>query len=220
MAGPRLFDHDEAVRLHEAGLSYAKIGERLGVCESAAFQAVKRATDPVWAERSRSYHRAHQRVAKRTQCAGGCGRLVWKQAGRTNLCPSCHGKLVASPRVRDGELQCADCGEWKPDGEFHRKARGAAARRGRTSQCKPCATKARQAYRERRKQPCVVCGAPALPPEEKGARGSGPPRCRPCYYASDDHKEQMRAAIAARHGKPPPGAGEALSGAPVASERV
>ena len=38
----RKFDHDEALRLSEAGLSYAKIGEALGVSHVAVFRVVRR----------------------------------------------------------------------------------------------------------------------------------------------------------------------------------
>lgn len=39
MSARRKFDHDEARRLRDSGLSYAKIGTKLGVSEAAAYYA-------------------------------------------------------------------------------------------------------------------------------------------------------------------------------------
>lgn len=196
MAGPRLFDHDEAVRLRAEGLTYKRIAAHMGVSEYAVYRVVKRQTDPQWKQRENRYQREYQRRTLRKPCAG-CARLVWSHSNRSGLCPACSG-LARSKGVRPNELQCARCEAWKDDLQFPRR-RLAKARRGRHMHCRACSTIIKQEYRERRKVPCVGCGKPALPSNEKGTRGGLAPRCLECFRASQDFRDfQAKGAEASR----------------------
>lgn len=175
----RRFDHEQAQARHTAGESYSSIARDLGV----SVDAVRRVCDPrvkvSMEAASLAWHRR-----RRELCRGGCGRLVWVSTRRdaTGFCPGClQRERCESARL--GELRCARCHEWKPDDEFPRR-RETKTRRGRHGLCRRCQTAARRDYRERHKQPCETCGAPALPPNEKGSRGTNRLRCRRCYRAA------------------------------------
>lgn len=167
MGRPRTFDHDEAKRLHAAGLTYAQIGRRLGATLPAVKGAVRGYPEE---ERRRRAVRAREKY--RAPCKGGCGRMVWAIGERrTGYCRSCSSH-ARSRTVRPDALLCPRCGEWKPDEEFHAD-RKAVMRRGRGIYCRPCATADRGERRERAKVPCVNCGRLRLRESKTGL-------CRKC----------------------------------------
>lgn len=142
----RAFDHDEARALREADpkrWTYDALAAHFGVSAVAVCRVVNPAVDGNMRAAATAYLRAH-----RTPCKGGCGALVWTYANpdRTGLCPACHGAQRAADGVRDDELLCRICGEWKPDDDFGGK--GVKARRGHRSNCRACETKARRAHRQ------------------------------------------------------------------------
>lgn len=76
-------------------------------------------------------------------------------------------RAKVAPSVRESELRCATCREWKPDEAFSLSRTVTPARRGRHRTCSTCATAVRRDYRNRHKIPCDRCGAPRLPQSEK-----------------------------------------------------
>lgn len=151
----RKFDHDKARRLHLQGMAIAEIARRLGVSATA----VDRVTNPERARQMDEQTKKFMWKHRRKPCKGGCGRLVWTtEKGRTGMCLRCVGKLQTRNEVREGELKCKRCGEWKPDEEFplakfqNRKAgrvRGGISRRYRHSWCRPCSAAVRREHRQR-----------------------------------------------------------------------
>jgi hypothetical protein len=180
VGAPRRFDHDEAYARWLAGESQTAIAASYGVSQAAVSQAVLR-HDPAKRAALNAYHRAYQRERLRKPCVRGCGRLAWHGRGREGVCIPCTA-AARTTTVRETELLCTKCDEWKPDEAFphgHGKAR-----RGRHSLCRTCQTRERQDYRERHKVPCVHCGAPCLPFSEKGARAADTGLCRACWVKS------------------------------------
>lgn len=173
----RRFDHDEARRRYAAGESVAALAREYGVTESAVYLVVS-------AKQAASARALHERyrTADRCERCGAVKSLFSRYTSGSRLCRSCAMDDRATS-VREGELRCSSCGEWKPDDDFPRNRSARLRRRGRHNQCRSCQTNARQAYRERHKVPCVGCGAPALPPSEKGPKGASFPRCRECASA-------------------------------------
>lgn len=138
----RAFDHEEARRLREDGWTYPALAERYGVSATA----LQRVCNPRVRERMDARSNDWIREHMRAPCLGGCGRLVWLQTpGRSGYCPTCVGKRKAAVNVREGELRCTRCGEWKADAEFGTKKRK--TRRGRRTWCRPCEAAARRAHR-------------------------------------------------------------------------
>lgn len=142
---PRAFDHDEARALRESDpkrWTYPALAAHFGVSQSA----IARVLNPATNERMAAQALKHQR-GKRTPCKGGCGALVWNAVpGRSGLCPACIGAQRAADGVRDGELLCRSCGEWKADDKFLGK--GPKGRRGRKSHCRACGAARRRAWRQ------------------------------------------------------------------------
>jgi hypothetical protein len=171
----RRFDWDEARRLRSDGRTYAQIARRCGVSHTAVLRVLN---DDRQAERVRLAAR------QRGGMCVDCGREISRNTSRPVLrCVPCWA-LSITTTVRDGEIRCVGCHEWKPDNEFPRnRAKGRVMARGRHSSCRSCLTVARREYRERHKVPCVGCGRPALPANEKGKRGGSVPRCRSCFHA-------------------------------------
>lgn len=141
----RAFDHDEARALRESDpktWTFAALAAHFGV----TWLAVQRVLDPVVRARmdaeAKRYHENH-----REPCKGGCGARVWAVSkGRTGYCPACLAKARTADDVRDSELRCLKCGEWKPDAAFGRAKRQ--TRRGRRPWCSACDTAARRAHRK------------------------------------------------------------------------
>lgn len=185
----RAFDHEEAVVLRKQGWSYKQIATRLGVSETA----VARVLDPN--ERARLQRAVEKRARDRREpCKGGCGRLVWMHQpsmNRTGYCSRCWGTKQATS-VRDGELRCSNCHEWKDDTEFPRM-RKAIARRGRASECRPCQTLLRQERRMRRTVECSRCKGPKLHPNDTGSKRRKTTLCRACFgWAMQQEFEKTR----------------------------
>jgi hypothetical protein len=146
----RVFDHDEAQRLHAEGWSYARLAVRYGVSEAA----VGRVCNPRTRERMDENSKKHNRRA-RVPCRGGCGRLVWmhgriNKMTRTGFCQDCWNASKTAADERPEELRCTKCREWKQDENFT-KEKGRKTRRGLKSQCRGCETIARR--ENRRKNP-------------------------------------------------------------------
>lgn len=150
MSRRRLFDHEEAVRLRSedpATWTWQALADRYGVTVQAILYAVRRVTDPDWKARQNTYSREYQRENLRAPCEGGCGALVWTHVlGRSGFCPACKGAQRAAPNVRDAELRCTRCGEWKPDSEFGAEKRP--SRRARRSWCRVCEAAVRRKNRQ------------------------------------------------------------------------
>lgn len=186
----RKFDWDEARRLYADGVPIRQIAERMNV----SWSGVQRVVVPGSMERARASTSAWHE-ANRQPCVTGCGNTVTYVGARYHKghCRRC-ASLARGTTARDTELQCMTCREWKPDDDFPRDLSQKYARRGRAVQCRVCQTVARQEYRERHKVPCVGCGAPALPPNEKTTHGAGKPRCRSCLYEWMRLPEQREAS--------------------------
>lgn len=143
----RAFDHDEARRLHGEGWGYSQLVDHFGVSEAA----VRRVCDPAVAERMEAHALAWNREHSRAPCKGGCGTRVWRvgktgRKKRSGYCPRCWAIRRTADAVRDGELLCLKCEQWKPDEDFYRAQRP--TRRGRKSWCKACENAARRAHRK------------------------------------------------------------------------
>lgn len=189
----RRFDHEEAARRHAAGESVKALADEYGVTYAAVHHAVTPGEKARQVEMSRRW-----RTGVCETCGGPAMRLVsGKKAHNPDgrcLCRSCRfsemrehvrfgvgGTLVA---VCCAMLDCANGERWQPPENFPRGQRYPDLRAGGFhTQCRACNTRARQSYRERHRVPCESCGAPCLPPSEKGARLSVIARCRDCYLA-------------------------------------
>jgi hypothetical protein len=177
----RKFNHEAARHLLELGWSRDRVAEHFGV----SYSAVARVSDERWrarmAIRNKEYAWRH-----RQPCAGGCGRLVWAHMqGRSGLCPACYGAQNVQGVAPD-RLQCSRCQRWLPDHVFPRRKQ-APQRRSRDYYCRVCARAVRQEHRERRKVPCLRCGAPCMHPADQGRQGKAGYRyhqlCAACYRA-------------------------------------
>jgi len=171
MAPARKFDWDDAKRRYQAGESQAEIARSVGVSRTA----LRFALYPLELASSRKYTAEWQRQAVCAVCGGQCGRYGGQDPA-SYRCRSCANKAQATS-VRDNELRCQTCREWKHDLAFPHN-RLETVRRGRHRSCRDCNTALRKAYRERIKVPCDKCGKPRLPAQEtQGATGL----CRNCY---------------------------------------
>lgn len=162
MAVPRKFDWNKARELRASGMTYAAIGRVLGVTD----RAVRLACD--------DNARARQALITRKWQRGGvcedCGTQISRNATNpAKRCVRCAG-LAAAVNVRESELRCVTCREWKPDDMFPRSRAGAVSHRGRHDQCRACQTVARREYRNRNKVPCANgCGTLVSAPNEQQA---------------------------------------------------
>lgn len=138
----RKFDHEDALRRKEAGETVASLAREYGVSESA-----------VWAAISPRTKACNLRAAAARRERGRCERCGgWKHGGTpAKLCASCAMDDRATG-VREHELHCFSCGEWKPDAEFPYNKGGQQRRRGRHSQCRVCQTIARRDHRRRNRE--------------------------------------------------------------------
>jgi hypothetical protein len=84
-----------------------------------------------------------QRNYHAVPCANGCGKMVWGRFLPGTMCRRCR-----ATSVRDTELECGRCREWKPDDGFQRN-RQEKMRRGRHRLCRVCSTITRREYRQR-----------------------------------------------------------------------
>jgi hypothetical protein len=146
----RKFDWDEARRLYDGGLSYAAIGVRLGVSHGAVYFALNEAARKRMAARNSQW----QREGVCAECGTGCSRNASRKVTR---CSVCANKRRATT-VRENELSCRCCKEWKPYNAF--PMGGNHARSGRHHDCRVCLTEAKRAWRERNRVPCSHgCGS-------------------------------------------------------------
>lgn len=142
----RAFPHEEAQTLREAGWSYEALGQHYGV----SAQAIRRVCDPAVRARMDEYTQDWQRDNRTADCLGGCGRRVWlMNKGRSGYCPTCHGVLRTADSVRETELRCSKCGEWKPDDGFYRSKNKNFSRRQRKPWCITCDNAHRVALRQK-----------------------------------------------------------------------
>ena len=172
----RRFDWDEARRLRGEGMAFTQIAERMGVSPAAIYRVV------VPGARERINASAASWVMG--GICSACGKTGVSRTARdkSRRCVECARKKQATS-VREGELLCFGCREWKPDGEFpaNRQAR---ARRSRHGFCRGCQAWMRQRSRERRKVPCAECGRLRGHPSDNGAGvGRDTGLCRDCYHA-------------------------------------
>lgn len=170
----RRFDYEEARLRRANGELVSALAAEYGVTAAAIY----RATTPGLPQRQVAYHREW----RKTVCTV-CGSPAQKAAFRGDgpRCKPCADDARATS-VREGELQCVTCRQWKLDREFAFSAAARDRRRGRHQCCRACATALRREYRERKKIPCVACGKPRLPASEIG-RGRDTGLCLSCYRA-------------------------------------
>lgn len=175
----RKFDHDEARRRYANGESVRRLAERYGVSTTRIYQIVNPAAGERAAEQSSRW------MANGT-CRDCGGRASRHSVNETHRCRACADKANRIT-VRDTELQCVTCREWKPDETFpFAHNRNTQARRHRHRACRACCTIARRTYRDRNKVPCAAgCGRLVLAPNEalasakqKGSQPTG--KCRSC----------------------------------------
>ncbi len=142
----RKFDHDEAKRRNAAGESAASLAREYGVSTTAVLAVVS--------QRIRaSMDRAKERIRQSGRCerCGGPKNGLSSYSHGANLCRSCAFDDLATS-VRDTELRCSKCREWKPDEDFPRNRSESIRRRGRHDQCRACNTIARRAHRRRNRE--------------------------------------------------------------------
>jgi hypothetical protein len=146
----RKFDHEECIRLRTERpklWTYKKLAEHFGVSQAA----IERVCKPQVRAKMDAQSKLHRERLRRP-CIQ-CGKPgVWAHTkGRTGLCSRCAGARIADPNVRETELRCTRCGEWKPDEEFPKATAGKGlARRGHRTFCRACATEVRREFRHRK----------------------------------------------------------------------
>ena len=133
----RKFDHDVARLRYAMGVNMSQLAREYGVSRTRIKQIVHQEAGRKAQERAAAY---------RWPCLD-CGKGIKHKNGR---CLQCSTKRRATS-VREDELQCTTCQQWKPDDAFPRN-RQATARRGRHSQCQACNTIARRDYRHRHRE--------------------------------------------------------------------
>ncbi len=135
----RKFDWDEAARLRELGLSYAEIGRRLGVSDTAVYYVLNPEARAQVSARDAEWRRA----GTCPDCGGPATRLG---GGRQNRCRACADR--ARTLIRDGERRCSTCKQWLPLALF---ARSSWRKHGYHGQCRACNTEAKRVWRARQK---------------------------------------------------------------------
>lgn len=138
----RKFDWDEARRLRSLGRTYPWLSEHFGV----SISALRHVCVPREGAHSRAYtkHRQHT------------GGICIECGGQTSLnhsvgphrCRPCSNRYRARSTVREDALWCFRCREWKTDDQYCGD-RQQAHRRGKSRECRPCATKSRGERRRR-----------------------------------------------------------------------
>lgn len=177
----RKFDHEEAKRRYEAGESPAALAREYGVTINAVRRVVIPGERARMAATALEHHRRKGNPSQYWDCPD-CGA----RARKGHRCRACYliARYEERPQPIDavGRVYCYRCRAYRPADEFSFDPRW--PKRGfRREVCRACDSARRQDYRERHKLPCVGCGRPALPPNEKGTRGARVPRCRACFHA-------------------------------------
>ena len=179
MGAPPRFPHGQAVELRERGWTWRRIAESYGVTPSAVEQAVRRLTDPEYAQRQRDYHRQWQRENRRKPCKD-CGTPIWDGGESRQRCVTCNG-IHHRTTVRETTLRCCECYHWKPNEDFPHSERNR-ARRNRHVVCRGCQAFARQRSRKARRVPCRCCGKPRTNPADNSKRHPDSGLCRACWH--------------------------------------
>lgn len=173
----RRFDHDEARARYAAGETPSTLARAYGV----SVNAMRCVLIPADYERVQAAGMSGTCI----DCGNRCAKYRTGSPGVSDVfrCRACWAKTIATS-VRESELQCIVCREWKPDADFP-KNRNKAVRRFRHQMCRVCATTERHRYREATKVPCIECGEPRLPATPgNGQRGNDTGLCLTCYRAS------------------------------------
>lgn len=188
MPAPRRFDHDAARARYAAGERICDLAAEFGVTGPAVSRVVTPGAIDRGLESSRRW-----RTGVCEDCGGPAMRIVGSKRnldGRV-LCRTCRaktrrerlrfnnaGELAA---VRCSALDCANGERWQPPGNFAAGSRFKDVRpNGIRGRCRACVTRERQLYREKHKIPCVRCGEPCLPANERGGRRNPTGLCRRC----------------------------------------
>lgn len=178
----RKFDHDLAIEMAEKGFTAGEIRRHLGNVVTTA--AIERVINPEAKARMEERTRQFLMTGTCKKCGGERTRY---QSGRqrpdSGLCRKCWAQSRQTRFQLDVDenvisVRCTSCKEWFPPERFPKSKSGT---RGYHNLCTSCSTKMRTAYRNRHKEPCVICGEPALPPREKGKRYVPFTRCLSCY---------------------------------------
>ena len=139
----RRFDWDEARRRHAAGESLTALAHEYGVSPMAVYYAVN--------DEARARMAARNGRWVREGVCPDCGTQTTRHNAREDRrCRNCSA-IAQATTVRDDELQCVTCKEWKPDDQFPGD-RKRIARRGKHRQCRTCQTKARRDHRHRNRE--------------------------------------------------------------------
>lgn len=134
------FDWDEARSRYASGERVADLATEYGVSLMAIYRVLK----PETRERMNRTKDEWQRSGACPDCGAQTTR---RPHGYESRCERC-AAIARASTVRDAELQCLTCGQWKPDDAFpHHRRR--IARRGRHKQCRVCLTVAKRLWRER-----------------------------------------------------------------------
>ncbi len=140
MGAPRKFDHDEARRLRGQGWTYQAIGDALGVSD----MAVCRVCDETVRAKMDKAAQEWQRQGVCIDCGAPRIRVSKHHEARCRPCSI----IAMATSVRDGELCCSTCKQWKPDDDFPFN-RSLSVRRQRASQCRMCQTQQKRQWRAR-----------------------------------------------------------------------
>ena len=135
----RKFDHDEARRRHAAGETMAALAREYR-CSANWMRAIIR---PEVAAKLAATSAAFM---KSGVCVD-CGTQITMYNKRCHGCNS----AAAVTTVRDDELRCVTCQEWKPDTAYPKNVTEP-HRRGRHNTCTACQTRQRRDYRHRHRE--------------------------------------------------------------------
>jgi hypothetical protein len=142
-AKPTKYSWARIRKLHELGHPNREIAKRLG-CDATTVRRVL-------SDKAIVRYRRHQQQNPRSNYIGNtcadCGKPITGQEHHTHRCQDCFGASCRTT-IRDDELRCRRCGEWKPDDGFPMN-RYETSRRGRHRACRPCNTITRRETRAR-----------------------------------------------------------------------
>ena len=138
---PRKFDWDTARELRNQGWTYQRIANLMGVSYARIYQICNPETHARVTARVLELQRSGTCVHCGAQCSTSYSRHL---QGRCRQCAN----LSKITTVRDAELLCCSCRNWKPDEAFPHNAT-LEHRRHRHRQCTQCGTIAKRAYRRR-----------------------------------------------------------------------
>lgn len=181
------FDWEEAKRLRAEGVPITWIAQKLGVTDGA----IRRIVIPGEMERMAQYSREYAIGQGRCERCGATTNKAAQNRG-SRLCKSCADDKRATT-VRETELLCVKCRQWKPDEQFHNSV-NFIRRRGRRNTCKACANKMREDYRKNTRVPCKGgCGRTVSPSDQRAQKKylnlkTTPGYCPHCSPTKSDHQ--------------------------------